>query len=186
MAREAPPAVAPPIIGASEGPYGSDAGLLNGGSDDGAEHPDGVAPTGKNRRVGVGAITVALLVGAAYVVFGISSESHTVTGDLSLSASNNLSAGDSCTGDGGYSDIHEGTQVVVEDESGKTLATGAFGNGTFDGEDCVFSFSFHDVPKAAYYRIHGGNRGVLQYSYDDMVKANWSVHLSLGNNSGTD
>ncbi|WP_256793258.1 hypothetical protein [Terrabacter sp. Ter38] len=140
---------------------------------------------GYNRRIGIAAITVALLAGAAYLVLGIGGESHTLMGDLTLRASSDLSPGDSCSGQGGYSDIHDGTQVVVEDETGKTLATSALGPGTFDGTSCVFSFSLAEVPKAAYYRVEGAHRGVLQYSYQDMVSANWSVHLTLGDSSGT-
>lgn len=112
-------------------------------------------------------------------------ESHTITGDLSLTDSSafaNLSPGDSCQGSGGYSDIAQGTEVIVEDESGKTLATSQFGDGTYDGSVCVFDFTFSGVPKAAFYRVHqSGNRGVLQYSYNDMVTNHWSVHLTLGN-----
>jgi len=148
--------------------------------------PSGAARPGNNRRVGIGAITAGLLAVAVYLVFGVANEAHTMRGDLALSASNTLSPGDGCSGEGGYDDIHNGTQVVLEDESGKTLATGSFGPGTFEGEACVFTFSFQDVPKAAYYRVHSGSRGVLQYSYQEMVNANWSVHLSLGDSAGSD
>lgn len=136
-----------------------------------------------NRTTGIATITVALLAAAAYGIFGFGAETHTITGDLSLTTANDLSAGDSCQGTGGYSDITPGTQVVVEDDTGKTLATSAFGPGTYDGTSCVFQFTFTDVPKAAFYRVQqNGNRGVLQYSYAEMVSNNWSVHLTLGNN----
>ena len=142
---------------------------------------------GGSRRLGIGAVTAALLAGAAYLVFGVGTEAHTLNGDLSLSATGTLSPGDACTGSGGYSDVHEGTQVIVEDENGKTLATSALGPGNYDGQSCVFTFRLSDVPKAAFYRVHqSGNRGVLQYSYQDLVGADWSVHLTLGENNGTD
>lgn len=134
-----------------------------------------------NRSTGIAAIAVALLAVAAYGIFGLGTEKHTVTGDLALTTANDLSVGDSCHGVGGYSDIDQGTQVIIEDDTGRTLATSAFGPGVFDGTSCVFEFTFTDVPKAPFYRVHqSGNRGVLQYSYADMVNDNWAVHLTLG------
>lgn len=134
-----------------------------------------------NRNVGIVATTLALLVVAGYLVFGTGGESHTVTGQLALTTASDLSVGSSCEGSGGYSDIAPGTQVILEDEEGSTLATSSFGAGTFDGVSCVFRFDFEDVPKATFYRVHQSNdRGVLQYSYKDMVDSDWSVYLTLG------
>ena len=139
------------------------------------------AATRNNRTLAIAAITVVLLAGGAYLVLGTGSEKHTVTGDMNLTADNNLTAGSSCTGTGGYSDITPGTQVIIEDDTGKTLATSAFGPGTFDGQACVFNFTFNDVTKSAFYRVHqSGNRGVLQFSYQEMIDRDWSVHLTLG------
>ena len=135
----------------------------------------------RNRTAAIAAITVVLLAGGAYLVLGVGGEKHTVTGDMNLTANNNLSTGASCTGTGGYSDIAPGTQIVIEDDSGKTLATSSFGPGTYDGQACVFDFTFDNVTKSAFYRVHqNGNRGVLQYSYQNMVDNDWSVHLTLG------
>ena len=137
-----------------------------------------------SRTIGIAVVTALLLAVAAFVVFA-GSEHHIVTGDLSLTDSSsfsNLSSGDSCEGTGGYSDINAGRQVIIEDQTGQTLSTSQFSNGTFDGVSCVFNFEFTGIPKATFYRVHqSGDRGVLQYSYDDMVKSNWSVHLTLGN-----
>ena len=100
---------------------------------------------------------------------------------MALTTASDLSVGSSCEGTGGYSDIAPGTQVIIEDETGSTLATSSFGTGTFDGVSCIFGFEFTDVPKAAFYRVHqSSDRGVLQYSYQDMVDSNWSVSLTLG------
>jgi len=136
---------------------------------------------GGNRTKGIAAITVVLLAGAAFLIFGAGGEKHTVTGSMSLTTSNDLSTGSSCEGTGGYSDVTSGTQVIIEDDSGKTLATSQYGSGAFDGTSCVFEFTFNDVAKSAFYRVHSGsNRGVVQYSYQQMVDNNWSVHLTLG------
>jgi hypothetical protein len=140
-----------------------------------------------NRNVGIIATTLALLAVAGYLVFGTGGESHTVTGQLALTTASDLSTGSSCEGTGGYSDISPGTQVVIEDETGSTLATSSFDAGSFDGVSCVFEFTFDDVPKAAFYRVHqSSDRGVLQYSYQDMVDSDWSVYLTLGDDVGQD
>ena len=119
----------------------------------------------------------------SFLIFG-GGEHHTITGDLSLSATSDtsLSTGDSCSGDGGYSDISDGTEVVVTNESGTTLGTATLGPGTYDGTACVFDFTFHNVGKARFYRVHAGNsnRGGPEYSYSDMGADHWSVHLTLG------
>ena len=138
-------------------------------------------PRLSNRNVGIVATTFALLAVAGYLIIGTGGESHTVTGQLALTTASDLSVGSSCEGTGGYSDIAPGTQVIIEDETGSTLATSSFGTGTFDGVSCIFGFEFTDVPKAAFYRVHqSSDRGVLQYSYQDMVDSNWSVSLTLG------
>jgi hypothetical protein len=134
-----------------------------------------------NRTKGIAAVTVVLLAAAAFFVFGAAGERHTVTGSMSLTTGSDLTTGASCEGSGGYSDVASGTQVVIEDDSGKTLATSEYGPGVFDGTSCVFEFTFNDVAKSAFYRVHSGsNRGVVQYSYKQMVDNNWSVSLTLG------
>ena len=135
-----------------------------------------------NRTIGIAAGTVVLLAVAAFIVFGTGGEKHTVTGDMSLSAvSSGLTTGSSCQGTNGYSDVVPGAQVTIENDSGTTLATSVYGDGVFDGTSCVFDFTFNDVPKSAFYRVlSGSNRGVLQFSYQQMVDNNWSVHLTLG------
>jgi hypothetical protein len=140
-------------------------------------------PGRSSRSLGIAALTAALLAVGAYVVF-TGGQAHTVSGDLSLtdgSLFSDLSNGASCEGSGGYKDIQAGDEVIIEDEAGKTLSTGQLGPGAYDGASCVFEFKFTGVPKAGFYRIHqSGDRGVLQYSYDDMVKSNWVVHVTLG------
>jgi len=144
-------------------------------------------PRLSNRNVGIIATTLALLAVAGYLLFGTAGQSHTVTGRLALTTATDLSTGSSCEGTGGYSDISPGAQVVLEDETGSTLATSSFGAGSFDGVSCVFEFTFDDVPKAAFYRVHqSSDRGVLQYSYQDMVDSDWSVYLTLGDDVGQD
>lgn len=137
------------------------------------------------RNLGAAVITMALLTAATYTVRGVPVK-HTVTGDMSLhsaQAFGSYSPNQSCTGLGGYDDMSEGAQVVVENESGVTLATTTLGAGTFDGVDCVFPFQLENVRPAKFYRVQAGreSRGAVQYSYADMVRNHWAAHLSLGN-----
>jgi hypothetical protein len=140
---------------------------------------------GRPRRfTGVVVAAIVLVLGTVgYLALG-SSEHHTLTGSLSLYDSDyDGSAGSSCSGSGGYDDIQSGTQVVVTDESGTTVATDSLSSGTYDGTSCVFEFTVHDVPKAKYYRVRAGSdtRGGPEYSFAEMQQQHWSVQLTLGN-----
>ena len=132
------------------------------------------------------AITVLVLGAAGFAALGQGGTTHDITGQLSLydsSAYSYKSSGSSCTGGSGYDDIQYGTQVVVTNEAGTTVATDALQSGTYDGTACTFDFTVHDVPNATYYRISAGraSRSGPQYSYDEIDQQHWSVHLSLGN-----
>lgn len=154
-------------------------------------HPQQLAPlpyagTGRSRRsdprtTGATVVTVAALVVGAFVLFGQPPHHH-LTGDLSLSVASDLAVGATCDGSGGYSDIAGGTQVVLEDGSGSTLATTTLSDGAYDGTSCVFHFDLLNVPKKAFYALRMGNasRGDQRYSYSDMVSRHWATHLDLG------
>lgn len=85
-------------------------------------------------------------------------------------------------GCGGYSDVSDGTQATLVDESGKTVAVtnlhqASPGSTTFTRS---YVFTFVDVPKAQRYGFHAGNlnRGVIWASLNDA--RNNGFHLSLG------
>jgi hypothetical protein len=111
-------------------------------------------------------------------------EKHTLSGTVLLvdSANVGLNPGSSCTGEGGYSDLSGGTQVVLTDDKGQTLSTGRLSAGEFDGLGCVFSFALEDVTRSDFYRltVSSGSRGELQYSYEELADDDWSVQLSIG------
>jgi hypothetical protein len=145
--------------------------------------PTAEANSGRRLKVGAyGGAGLALLAAIA-IVLGVP-DRHTVSGDVqvSTSASDSLLGGD-CVSPNGYDDVDDGASVVVEDETGRTLATSNLESGEYDGSSCVFNFKVEDVEKAAFYQVSVGSesRGHLQYSYDDMVDADWAVHLTLGN-----
>lgn len=131
---------------------------------------------------------VALCVAAALMLSGWAVwrgvEEHTLSGTVMLLDSAYVGArpGSTCTGQDGYGDLGRGAQVVLSNDGGTTLSTGRLSDGEFDGLGCVFSFALEDVTRADFYRLEvaGGSRGQLQYSYDELAGANWSLQLSLG------
>jgi hypothetical protein len=88
--------------------------------------------------------------------------------------------GHNCAGTAGYDDIKAGLQVTVKNEAGTVIGTGEFGSGTItiDGP-CEFHFAVPNVPKAAFYQIEAGHRGMIRYSYAQMQDNNWKVASTL-------
>jgi len=102
----------------------------------------------------------------------------TITGSITLGLGNFLwsSADNTCVGRGGYDDMKVGTQVVVTDPAGVTLAVGAISDGSpkigdrvdDDGEEladgCELSFFVDGVPAGkGIYGVEVSHRGRLQY-----------------------
>lgn len=88
-----------------------------------------------------------------------------------------------CAGEGGYDDLHEGTQIEVTDEANVTLGIGSFDQGTFaEMIGCTWRYEVSGLPKAKFYKIalSGGRRGTLTYSFEEMEKRGWSVDLQVG------
>ena len=83
-----------------------------------------------------------------------------------------------CWTDGGYDDIESGTQVVVRDRNGTTVAIGELGTAERDGFNCAFPFAVSDVPAAkGMYRIEVSHRGELEYT-EEQIRAH--LELKLG------
>jgi hypothetical protein len=130
----------------------------------------------------------AVLVVAALVLSGWAIwrgvEEHTLSGSVLLVDSSYFARepGSPCTGEGGYSDLGGGAQVVLSDDKGETLSTGRLSAGEFDGVGCVFSFALEDVTRSDFYglTVASGTRGQLQYSYEELAEGDWSVQLSIG------
>ena|GEM_PF-2469736 len=126
------------------------------------------------------------------------SPAQSLTGSLTVAAESDTSTywavsrkeiGVECSGSGGtttggYSDIDEGAQVTIKDESNKLIATGKLGKGaTADigfGGACAFPFSVTNVPTATFYTIEVGSRKGITYSAKEIQDKNWQVNISLG------
>lgn len=85
---------------------------------------------------------------------------------------------DVCAGKGGYDDIRAGTQVVVTDPSGTTIALGQLDPGiprrdpdnASRATQCRFPFQVTNVPGGhEFYGIAVGRRGKLEYTRDKIV-----------------
>jgi hypothetical protein len=146
-----------------------------------AEQP--VAPP-QSTRLNVLAMIVVAALGLSVwaIVRGV--EEHTLSGTVLLldSMYYGNAPGSACTGQGGYGDLGGGAQVVLTDEQGRTLSTGRLSAGEFDGLGCVFSFALEEVTRSDFYAltVAGGNRGQLQYSYEELAANDWSLQLSIG------
>lgn len=87
----------------------------------------------------------------------------------------------SCEGAGGYSDISDGTEVVVKDSTGAVLTTTQLGRGTGSPPvDCEFKFSFTVMDgSAGAYSVTVSRRGELHYTAAELKIPNL-VALTLG------
>jgi len=114
----------------------------------------------------------------------------TVAGSLTLKDPGGVfyvsdgSAGDSCTGKGGYDDMRRGATVVVRNSRGEKLALGALDVGflTEDSSEylpapCVFGFQIAGVPvDGDLYSVEVASRGEINFTRDGAD----SLSLTLG------
>jgi 2',3'-cyclic-nucleotide 2'-phosphodiesterase (5'-nucleotidase family) len=105
-------------------------------------------------------------------------EAHRLTGRLTLHDADTAAA--ACVGQGGYSDIAEGADVVVKDQAGVVVASSTLTTGQRNGDECVYVFAVDNVPKASFYSVEVSHRGQLHYSYDQMQSSDWTVAMTLG------
>lgn len=111
-----------------------------------------------------------------------------VRGTLTLSLVRALGEeGETCAGNGGYSDIAPDAQVKVSDDAGKVIALGQLDQGItrkssdwgYGGTNqCVFTFSVREVPagSGSIYGVEVTHRGVTQFTRDQADQ----VALTLG------
>jgi len=104
-----------------------------------------------------------------------------------MSGATDNTEGSPCTSTAGYDDIADGTQVVITDAAGKTVAVGALKGGAlkagpdataFDAR-CDFAFTVTGIPAGSkFYGVHIGNtnRGVQQERPDQLR----SIALTIG------
>jgi hypothetical protein len=102
-----------------------------------------------------------------------------VTGSLELDDVDTALA--ECVGQGGYSDIDAGATVIVTDQSGRILGSGALDPGTASGGECTYTFSIPGVRQDEQrYAVEVTHRGKVVSSATQMESNNWNFQLSLG------
>lgn len=130
--------------------------FLAGGSDDGADEKAGADSSSSTEEA----------------------ETFTASGHMTLIDSGVETFQDECFGSGGYDDMAAGTQVVIRDADGKTVAVGELGPGTPESSvTCVFTFNVRDVPAGSnIYSVEISHRGEISFSPDEAE----NLELSLG------
>lgn len=131
------------------------------------------APRPSRRPLIIGVVAAAAVMLAALVVIVVFLSrpgSFTVTGEMALigdegDSYSNVEGGTTCTSLSGYDDIAAGTQVVISDASGDTVAVGQLREGKPTAAACAFSFKVNNVPAGSkFYKLEVGKRGGLQYT----------------------
>jgi hypothetical protein len=135
------------------------AALTACGSDGGggADSPDGASQTTATESVEPESFAAS----GVFVLHGTGDESYGWNKE-----------GSPCEGQGGYSDIVEGSQVVITNSSGEAIALGALGPGSTVEDNawyqCHFSFAVEDVPAdGTIYGVEISGRGSVPFSMDD-------------------
>jgi len=106
----------------------------------------------------------------------LAAEPFTISGSLTLADAKAAKYG--CYTTGGYNDIRAGTDVIVRDETGKTVALGQLGSGTSSMGSCEFPFQVRQVPAGSkFYTVEVSHRGEITFKADE---ARHPVSLTLG------
>ena len=138
---------------------------------------------------------------------------HTLTGTVLLIQDTSVlyRRGDTCQGEGAFSDMRSGTQVLITDNTGALLETGGLTPGTvklafhpihrigpsdrlnrgYNPEGlplvqpgrvhCEFSFEILGIPEADFYSIEVGRRDPLTLSRRELETNAWTLQIELGN-----
>ena len=84
--------------------------------------------------------------------------------------------GDPCEGDMGYSDIGEGSAVVVRNGRGDKVGLGHLSEGAAKSGACVFRFTVSDVPDSGIMSVEVAHRGEVSFKPSEAK----SLALTLG------
>ena len=129
---------------------------------------------------------------------------HTLTGTVLLKQETSVlhRRGDTCQGEGAYSDMRSGTQVLITDNTGALLETGGLTPGIvklafhpIEGYNpqggprpvvqpgrvhCEFSFEILGIPEADFYSIEVDGMDPLTLSRRELETKAWTLQIELG------
>lgn len=134
------------------------------------------------------AVTAVLLVAAGIAGWFLTrpepaTATPTIAVEGTLTVPNGAVDATECELSNGYEDIHQGAQVVVKNDSGKTVGVGDLGEPTLEEQDeiekyssftftdCVFPFTVTIRPDGSDFyaiRVGGVTRGSLEYSKEEL------------------
>lgn len=134
--------------------------------------------------VASGVVVLAILaVATVLIVNAATPHTFATSGTLSISATGydgGTNDGDACHTTGGFTDIQPGAQVVVTDDTGKTVAVGELGDGKVvsAGLACQFPLKISDIPAGAkFYKVEISHRTGPEYTEKELRAG---LDLSLG------
>ena len=116
------------------------------GENSSTDVPAGQGKARSSRNVYLAIIGVGALIIATIIFFALQGRGQTLTVNFGLI---DFDGSSSCAGGtGGYSDVGPGMDVVVRDNDGQVIATGALAAGgeDLDGSGCVWTAVLDDVP----------------------------------------
>lgn len=163
-------------------------------------------PRSKGRLAGVLLVLLVVAVAAgatAYLATGAKEDaaSRTLTGSVTINNApddeygfrfvdqvqnepgGQFAIGKPCSGrtiSSGYADLSPGADVVVKNEKGEIIATGALQEGVWIRRACKMSLVVADVPQAKFYEIEVGRRGPQRYSASELTAQGFKLTLTLG------
>ncbi|WP_326804470.1 hypothetical protein OIE49_26675 [Streptomyces sp. NBC_01788] len=142
------------------------------------DHPPAVPASRWSRLsrgavLAIGACLGAAAVGACWAgmsLAGQSGDSFSTDGTLTVTGvGGGLDSGEPCSGTGGYSDIHFGTQVTITDAAGALVAMGSLSLGQKTEQGCEFPFTVDDItPGSKFYTVEVSHRGGLSKAEDEL------------------
>lgn len=167
------------------------------------QEPSSVAPSGQRSRVWPWflVLIVLLMVVGGYAGWqtlrnhpaGVAAaNTTTVTGTLELNDYETWRSG--CVGQGGYSDVTEGTQVILYNQSSIILSSASLSTATPGptlipsigaglpayGTKCTWTFTLTGVPEdQAQYAVEVSHRGKVVNSQQVMKASGWTFALKL-------
>ena len=119
-------------------------------------------------------------------------ETHGVTGTVPMTDTAHFGVegrvpyevGDACFAEGGFDDVHTGTDVRALDEEGTIIGSSRLDAGTLIqlgtlNRGCEFTWTM-DVADAEFYAFEIANRGGPSFQRAELEAAGWDVALSLG------
>jgi len=91
-----------------------------------------------------------------------------------------LGQGTPCKGKDTYSDLAKGTAILLKDDMGATLATGALPQAQATADVCIWHFVIHNLPELPSYSIQVSKRPATNLTLKDLTDRAFTDQISVG------